>query len=151
MSEHNIFLEQVKNNQYYNDMNLDLFAEEPLAITEKLYQNKTKVTIIEGEFWTSKQRKGNSIHEISYRACFKPQLSYFFISNFINEDDIVYDPFSGRGTTVIEAALNNRHIVSNDINPLSKILTQPRIEVAQYSEVKERLEVIPYYKNIKVQ
>jgi len=149
MSEHNIFLEQVKNNQYYNDMNLDLFAEEPLAITEKLYQNKTKVTIIEGEFWTSKQRKGNSIHEISYRACFKPQLPYFFISNFTNEDDIVYDPFSGRGTTVIEAALNNRHIVSNDINPLSKILTQPRIEVAQYSEVKERLEVIPYYKNIK--
>ncbi len=149
MSEHNSFLEKVKNNQYYNDMNLDLFVEEQLIISEKLYQNKTKIIIIEGEFWTSKQRKANSIHEISYRACFKPQLPYFFISNFTQKGNVVYDPFSGRGTTIIEAALNNRRIVANDINPLSKILTQPRIEIPRYSEINERIETIPYYKNLK--
>ncbi len=32
-----------------------------------------------GEFWTSKQRQAASISEISYRACFKPQLPRFFI------------------------------------------------------------------------
>ncbi len=115
----------------------------------KLYQNKTKIIIIEGEFWTSKQRKANSIHEISYRACFKPQLPYFFISNFTQKGNVVYDPFSGRGTTIIEAALNNRRIVANDINPLSRILTQPRIEIPRYSEINERIETIPYYKNLK--
>jgi len=130
-------------------MNLDLFVEEQLIISEKLYQNKTKIIIIEGEFWTSKQRKANSIHEISYRACFKPQLPYFFISNFTQKGNVVYDPFSGRGTTIIEAALNNRRIVANDINPLSKILTQPRIEIPRYSEINERIETIPYYKNLK--
>ncbi len=31
------------------------------------------------EFWTSKQRAANSLHEVSYRACFKPQLPRFFI------------------------------------------------------------------------
>lgn len=33
------------------------------------------------EFWTSKQRQANSLHEISYRACFKPQLPRFFIDS----------------------------------------------------------------------
>jgi hypothetical protein len=31
------------------------------------------------EFWTSRQRAAHSIHEVSYRACFKPQLPRFFI------------------------------------------------------------------------
>jgi len=55
------------------------------------------------EFWTSRQSQASSIHEISYRACFKPQLPRFFIPLLTKKGDIVYDPFSGRGTTVIEA------------------------------------------------
>ena len=31
------------------------------------------------EYWTSRQRAASSLHEISYRACFKPQLPRFFI------------------------------------------------------------------------
>ena len=31
------------------------------------------------EFWTAGQRQAHSIHEISYRACFKAQLPAFFI------------------------------------------------------------------------
>ena len=31
------------------------------------------------EFWTARQRAAHSLHEISYRACFKPQLPRFFI------------------------------------------------------------------------
>ena len=37
------------------------------------------------EFWTSKQRQASSIHEISYRACFKAQLPRFFIDLFTKE------------------------------------------------------------------
>ncbi|MDD1717705.1 MAG: site-specific DNA-methyltransferase, partial [Methanoregulaceae archaeon] len=91
------------------------------------------------EFWTSGQRKGSSIHEISYRACFKPQLPGFFIERLTLPGDIVYDPFSGRGTTVIEAALRGRRIISNDINPLSSILTRPRLFIPPIQEVASRL------------
>jgi hypothetical protein len=35
--------------------------------------------IVTKEFWTSRQRQASSLHEISYRACFKPQLPRFFI------------------------------------------------------------------------
>src|SRR5437867_6272118 len=60
------------------------------------------------EFWTSRQRAAHSIHEISYRACFKPQLPRFFIERLTRIGSIVYDPFMGRGTTLLEAALLGR-------------------------------------------
>src|SRR3970040_2166987 len=63
------------------------------------------VPIYVTEFWTSKQRQASSLHEVSYRACFKPQLPRFFIERHTSPGNIVYDPFMGRGTTVIEAAL----------------------------------------------
>jgi DNA modification methylase len=85
--------------------------------------------IITDEFWTSKQRQGSSIQEVSYRECFKPQLPNYFINLFTRPYDIVYDPFSGRGTTAIEAALCNRNVIINDVNPLSIILTIPRIRI----------------------
>ena len=28
---------------------------------------------ITGEFWTARQRQAMRLHEVSYRACFKPQ------------------------------------------------------------------------------
>ena len=49
------------------------------------------------EYWTSGQRQASSLHEISYRACFKPQLPEFFISRLTKPGDGVYDPFMGRG------------------------------------------------------
>ena len=60
------------------------------------------------EFWTAKQRDANALHEISYRACFKPQLPRFFIERLTAPGDVVYDPFAGRGTTLIESALLGR-------------------------------------------
>jgi hypothetical protein len=96
-----------------------------------------------GEFWTSGQRKGSPIHEISYRACFKPQLPRFFISRLTGRGDRVYDPFGGRGTTVIEAALLGRRVIANDTNPLSRILTRPRFFFPDAADVRERLTAIP--------
>src|SRR5512140_2994448 len=52
------------------------------------------------EFWTAKQRQASSLHEVSYRACFKPQLPRFFIERLTKPGEIVYDPFMGRGTTL---------------------------------------------------
>lgn len=95
------------------------------------------------EFWTSKQRQANSLHEISYRACFKPQLPHFFINLLTKPEDTVYDPFSGRGTTVLEAAILGRNVIANDINPLSRILTRPRFFIPDIWEIEARLALIP--------
>ena len=96
-----------------------------------------------GEFWTSRQRQGGSIHEVSYRACFKPELPRFFISLLTKQDDVVYDPFSGRGTTILEAGLLGRNVIANDANPLSRVLSEPRLTPPRMAAVEKRLKAVP--------
>jgi DNA modification methylase len=96
-----------------------------------------------GEFWTSGQRQGNNLHEVSYRACFKPQLPEFFIERFSEPDDLVYDPFAGRGTTAIQSALMGRRIASNDVNPLSTIYSRARLCIPTEGQIEQRLGQVP--------
>lgn len=96
------------------------------------------------EFWTARQRQAHSLHEVSYRACFKPQLPRFFIERLTLPGDVVYDPFMGRGTTPVEAALLGRIPFGNDINPLSLTLTQPRLRPPALSELEARLHEINF-------
>ena len=94
---------------------------------------------ISNEFWTSAQRKAHSLHEISYRACYKPQLPRFFIERLSKIGDAIYDPFMGRGTTLLEAALLERKPLGNDINPLSKVLLEPRFDPPTLADIETRL------------
>lgn len=95
------------------------------------------------EFWTARQRQAHSLHEISYRACFKPQLPRFFIERLTRRGDVVYDPFAGRGTTLLESALMGRIPYGCDINPLSQIMIRPRLQPPFLEAVAERLKEIP--------
>ena len=100
---------------------------------------KGTIPKITNEFWTSAQRKAHSLHEISYRACYKPQLPRFFIERLSKIGDSIYDPFMGRGTTILEAALLGRKPLGNDINPLSKVLLEPRFNPPTLSQIEKRL------------
>jgi len=102
------------------------------------------------EFWTSGQRKAHSIHEVSYRACFKPQLPEFFIRRLTNRGEVVLDPFMGRGTTPVEAHLLGRQSAGNDINPLSALLTRPRLRVPTYQQVQSALGEIDWGQPVEV-
>ena len=107
---------------------------------ETIRYGDTEATVITNEFWTSKQRAASPIHEISYLACFKPQLARFFIERLSGEGDVVFDPFMGRGTTLVEAALLKRVPFGCDVNPLSRILIQPRFRCPALDEISECLE-----------
>jgi hypothetical protein len=81
-----------------------------------------------GAFWSTRQRDAHSLHEISYRACFKPALAAYFIKRHSLPGDLVFDPFMGRGTTPLEAALQARIAVGSDANPLCEMLAAPRLD-----------------------
>ena len=102
------------------------------------------------EFWTSRQRAAHSLHEVSYRACFKPQLPRFFVERLTRPGDVVYDPFMGRGTTLLESALLGRVPVGCDINPLSKVLVEPRLQPPSIDAVRERLSRIDWRANAEL-
>lgn len=103
-----------------------------------------RVPTFTNEFWTAKQRAAHSLHEISYRACFKPQLPRFFIERLTQPRDIVYDPFMGRGTTLIEAALMDRIPYGCDVNPLSAVLCAPRLDPPTLAEIEKTLAEIDF-------
>ena len=136
--------------QYYT-RGVECFLKDLETFQE--YGTKTKIETLQGigvnpipifinEFWTSKQRAAHSLHEISYRACFKPQLPRFFIQRLTKPEELVYDPFMGRGTTLLEGALLGRNIAGCDINPLSALLISPRLNPPVYNEILERLNQI---------
>jgi hypothetical protein len=130
----------------------DLFDDESIASPvseDSLQVGENEIRRFVGEFWTSGQRQASSLHEVSYRACFKPQLPHYFIKRFTKEADVVYDPFGGRGTTALEAALMGRRVISNDANPLSRVLLSPRLCPPSLMEVEKRLEAIKYRKGLK--
>jgi hypothetical protein len=96
------------------------------------------------EFWTARQRAAHSLHEISYRACFKPQLPAFFIERLTRPDDVVYDPFMGRGTTLIQAALMGRAAYGCDVNPLSRVLCEPRLAPPTMADVERAIAEVDF-------
>lgn len=112
------------------------------TVVDELVVGSCKIPRYINEFWTAAQRRGLSLHEISYRACFKPQLPRFFIELFTRKRDTVYDPFMGRGTTLIEAASLERQVIGNDVNLLAAMLTRPRLNPPDMEAVAQRLEEI---------
>jgi hypothetical protein len=122
---------------------LAAFAPDAEGLWSELQVGGERFHVFSREFWTARQRQASSLHEVSYRACYKPQLPRLFIEHLTQPGDLVYDPFAGRGTTAVEAALLGRSAASNDINPLSEILAAPRLEPPAPEAVAERLASIP--------
>lgn len=45
--------------------------------SRSLFEQRDGVPCFINEFWTARQRQASNLHEVSYRACFKPQLPRF--------------------------------------------------------------------------
>jgi DNA modification methylase len=122
-------------------------VDAPDVVGEDIEVSGSRGVRATGSFWTVRQRQACSLHEVSYRACFKPQLPRFFIDRLTKPGDVVYDPFSGRGTTGIEAGLRGRRVIINDANPLGVLLARPRFFIPDLSELEARLRSIDLTKN----
>ena len=68
-----------------------------------------------------------------FPAKFIPHLPQTLIKQFSKPGETVFDPFSGSGTTLVEARLLGRHSIGTDINPISvmasKVKTTPLTEI----------------------
>ena len=53
-------------------------------------------------------------------------LDYYLREGVISRGDTVYDPFSGSGTTAVEARLHGLNAEANDINPFACLLTEAK-------------------------
>ncbi|MDD2943947.1 MAG: DNA methyltransferase [bacterium] len=118
------------------------FGRKTRAVRRKIDGLSETVMYFYNEFWEARQRQSLNLHEISYRACFKAELPRFFISRLTQPGEIVYDPFMGRGTTLLEAALLGRIPYGCDINPLSVHLVEPRLNPPSAETITEFIKQI---------
>lgn len=108
------------------DFNFNLLSENPI-ILEKSWKSKSRV-------W------GDKAHRIcSYVAMFSPALADFFIQNYSQENDIILDTFSGRGTTLLQSRLTNRSPFALDLNPFAYVLTKAKSESFDLKEILNRI------------
>jgi site-specific DNA-methyltransferase (adenine-specific) len=94
--------------------------------------------------WKAQQRLwGHSFHPMcSYLASFPAALAHAFIARYSRRGDVVLDPFSGRGTTPLQASAEGRIGVGNDLNPFAHLLTASKVEPATPAEARIRLAAL---------
>ena len=94
--------------------------------------------------WKDQQRLwGHSFHPMcSYLASFPAALAHAFISRYSRRGDVVLDPFSGRGTTPLQACAEGRIGLGGDLNPFAHLLTAAKIEPAAPAEARTRLAAL---------
>lgn len=107
-------------------------------------------TTTAGPLWhVASPRWGHSMHTMcSYHGMFPAKLAHYFIQRYSKPGDLVVDPFSGRGTVPLQARVEGRRTISNDLNPLGYVLSRAKANPPSWTSVNQVLDVLE--KNYKV-
>ncbi len=121
----------------------------------KLVQDKTAADCgykrLVGELWTAQQRQMHSLHySVSYRGSFKPELPDFCIKRYSEKGAVVLDPFSGRGTTALQANLLGRVAWARDVNPLAVLMTRAKTNPVGLDEIVLRLNEVDFARPVSL-
>lgn len=94
----------------------------------------------------------NRLHSLCpYFAMFPESFARRHIRRFTKPGDFVLDPFSGRGTTLLQALLMGRNAAAVDINPVAYCISAAKANVPSIDRVLSELRRIEakYYKASK--
>ncbi|MFH1543170.1 MAG: site-specific DNA-methyltransferase [Patescibacteria group bacterium] len=101
----------------------------------------TKKTFI-SDIWWDIPRIKHKKHRDDHPCQLPYELMERIIKMFSNENDLVFDPFAGAGTTSIVALKNNRKYLTIEIDPKYKKITEEKLnEVKRYGEVVRKNEI----------
>lgn len=75
-----------------------------------------------------------------YPAKFFPELPRWLIRRYSQESDMILDPFSGSGTTNVEALLLKRNSVGIDVDPFSRFISTVKVTPLAEKELIEAQE-----------
>jgi site-specific DNA-methyltransferase (adenine-specific) len=90
--------------------------------------------------WSNK-KDFDPFHSLcSYLGAFPPSLASYFIKYFTDEEDLVFDPFSGRGTTLLESRILNRRAIASDLNPIALALSRAKSHQLRTDDIVSRIK-----------
>ena len=83
----------------------------------------------------SNRNWGHPWHSLcSYHGKLKPAIAHFLVQQFTEPGEIVLDPLSGVGTIPLEACLQGRVGIGNDLSELAYTVTKAKVEKATVSD-----------------
>lgn len=86
--------------------------------------------------WKTANEPIHSLHRLCSRVCsFPPSMPRFFIRQYSQVGDVVFDAWSGRGTVPLEALLNNRIGIGNDLSPEAFVLTKAKVQPVDFDRL----------------
>lgn len=145
--DENLSSQVVKEKNNINEIEGDIPVDLDIAADSEI------LVIGEDQSWAT-----HGIHK--YPAKYIPEFPRWAIKKFSEEGELILDPFSGSGTTNIEAMLLGRRSYSLDVDPLAILLTKVKttpLNLEKLIESKEKLlnninktekpERIPDFKN----
>ncbi|MCD4665101.1 MAG: site-specific DNA-methyltransferase [Bacteroidales bacterium] len=83
------------------------------------------------EYQSNKVRNEDNAFHCWYRfvLSYPPHLVKYYIDKFnIDNDNLVLDPFSGTGTTLVESKLNGHNSVGIEANPITRFATKTKLD-----------------------
>lgn len=94
---------------------------------------------------TNELQKRHKLHALCpYFAMFPPEFARDSVSAHTKPGDLVLDPFSGRGTTLLEALLLGRDAIALDVNPVAYCVTTAKARVPSLSAVLCEIEILEH-------
>lgn len=83
----------------------------------------------------------------TYPAMMIPQVARELINKYKNKNTkLIFDPYMGSGTTLVEAKLAGINSVGTDLNPLARLIAKVKTEKLNTEEIDEIEEKILYFK-----
>ena len=107
-----------------------------------------KTNLPHRKFPYSKRNWGNGLHSLcSYQGKMKPSLVHHLINVFSDKNQLVLDPFSGSGTTMFEASLQNRYSIGFDISKVAVAISNAKINNYNLDKIEQILKDAQNYIN----
>lgn len=99
----------------------------------------------EGQLWAPKGRQMHSLHYVvAYPESTRPEVADYCIRRFSKKGDRVLDPFCGRGTVPLQAALLGREAWGGDLHPLAVRIAEAKLKPVGLDEVVLRLNEVEF-------
>lgn len=95
-----------------------------------------------GNLWHAvSTRWGPAMHTMcSYYGMFPAKVAHYFIQKYTRPGDLILDPFSGRGTTALQAKSEGRRAICNDLSPLAYVMSRAKVDPPAWEHINSRID-----------
>lgn len=83
----------------------------------------------------------------TYPAMMIPQVARTLIQEYKPQGkcDLLFDPYMGSGTSLVEASLANMNSIGTDLNPLARLISKAKTTIYEVKELEDEFQEIQSY------